>query len=142
MLLGLVSKHYYRMSISDGTVREIEVNTPNPQTRGCLKTIFQNRSWQPLVLAHTKEKRPIIPQKQYTKPEGQSLPLKKGTVFLFYGIVPGRASAETVAASDYIQPADQISDVKPDADGQTTVPEQPETDGAIRYPRFTEMERF
>ena len=70
------------------------------------------------------------------------MPLKKGTVFLFYGIVPGRASAETVAASDYIQPADQISDVKPDADGQTTVPEQPETDGAIRYPRFTEMERF
>ena len=58
------------------------------------------------------------------------MPLKKCTVFLFYGIVPGRASAETVAASDYIQPADQISDVKPDADGQTTVPEQPETDGA------------
>ena len=56
--------------------------------------------------------------------------------------MPGRASAETVAAPDYIQPADQISDVKPDADGQTTVPEQPETDGAIRYPRFTEMERF
>ena len=44
--------------------------------------------------------------------------------------MPGRASAETVAASDYIQPADQISDIKPDADEQTTAPEQPETDGA------------
>lgn len=51
-------------------------------------------------------------------------------LIMMYGIVPGRASAETVAASEYIQPADQISDVKPDADGQTTVPEQPETDGA------------
>ena len=93
-------------------------------------------------MAHAKEKATNYTKKQYTKPEGQNLPLKKCTVFLFYGIVPGKASAETVAASDYIQPADQISDVKPDADGQTTVPEQPETDGAIRYPRFTEMERF
>ena len=51
-------------------------------------------------------------------------------LIMIYGIGPGRASAETVAASDYIQPADQISDIKPDADEQTTAPEQPETDGA------------
>lgn len=51
-------------------------------------------------------------------------------LIMMYGIVPGRASAETVAASDYIQPADQISDTEPDADGQTTAPEQSETDGA------------
>ena len=52
------------------------------------------------------------------------------SLIMMYGIVPGRASAETVAASDYIQPADQISDTEPDADGQTTAPEQSETDGA------------
>ncbi len=50
-------------------------------------------------------------------------------LIMMYGIVPGRASAETVAASDYIQPADQMSDINPDEDGQTTAPEQPETDG-------------
>ena len=51
-------------------------------------------------------------------------------LIMMYGIVPGRASAETVAASDYIQPADQISDTEPDVNEQSTTPEQPETDGA------------
>ncbi|MCI6700925.1 MAG: hypothetical protein MR454_05985, partial [Solobacterium sp.] len=51
-------------------------------------------------------------------------------LIMMYGIVPGRASAETVAASEYIQPADQISDIKPDVNEQSTTPEQPETDGA------------
>lgn len=51
-------------------------------------------------------------------------------LIVMYGIVPSRAFAGTVAASDYIQSTDQISDIKPDADEQTTAPEQPETDGA------------
>ena len=51
-------------------------------------------------------------------------------LIMMYGIVPSRAFAGTVAASDYIQSTDQISDIKPDADEQTTAPEQPETDGA------------
>ena len=51
-------------------------------------------------------------------------------LIMIYGIGPSRAFAGTVAASDYIQSTDQISDIKPDADEQTTAPEQPETDGA------------
>lgn len=35
-------------------------------------------------MAHAKEKVTNYPKKQHTKSEGQGLPLKKCTVFLFY----------------------------------------------------------
>ena len=52
--------------------------------RGCLKTIFQNRSRQPLFLAHAKEKATNYTPKTVHKTRGAGFASQKSVLFFFF----------------------------------------------------------